>query len=44
VYGSCTPTWAVYTARAECITRIFFAKDTIYAETYSYKFITFKKN
>jgi len=32
----------VYTARAQCVTTIFFAKDTFYAETYSYKSITFK--
>jgi len=35
---------AVYTARAQCVTTIFFAKDTFYAETFSYKSITFKKS
>jgi len=29
--GPCT----VYTARAQCVTTIFFAKDTFYAETHS---------
>jgi len=32
----------VHTARAQCVTTIFFAKDTFYAEMYSYKYITFK--
>jgi len=44
VYVPCTGTRAVYTARAQCDTTIFFAKDTFYAETYSYKSITFKKS
>jgi len=35
---------AVYTVRAQFVTTIFFAKDTFYAETYSYKSITFKKS
>ena len=34
VYVPCTGTRAVYTARAQCVTTIFFAKDTFYAETY----------
>jgi len=42
VYVPCTGTRAVYTARAQCVTTIFFAKDTFYAETYSYKSSTFK--
>jgi len=37
-------TRAVYTARAQCVTAIFFAKDTFYAEAYSYKSITFRKS
>ena len=43
VYVPGTGTRAVYTARAQCVTTIFCAKDTFYAETYSYKSITFKK-
>jgi len=44
VYMTCTGTRAVYTACAQCVTTIFVAKDTFYAETYSYKSITFKKS
>ena len=44
VYVPCTGTRAVYTARAQYVTAIFFAKDTFYAETYSYKSITFRKS
>jgi len=44
VNGPCTGTRAVYVARAQCVTTIFFAKDTFYDETYSYKSITFKKS
>jgi len=46
VYVPCTGTRAVYTARAQCVTTIFFAKDTFYAETYSYSYksITFKNS
>jgi len=43
VYVPCTGTRAVYTARGQRVTTIFFAKDTFYAEAYSYKSITFKK-
>ena len=42
MYGPCTRTQSMYAARAQCITTIFFTKDTIYAETFSYKSITFK--
>jgi len=35
-YGPCTGTRAVYTARAQCVTTIFFAKDTFYAENETY--------
>jgi len=44
VYVPRTGTQVVYTARVQCVTTIFFAKDTVYAEMYSYKFITFKKS
>jgi len=44
VYVPCTGTRAVYTARAQCVTTIFFVKDTFYSEMYSYKSITFKKS
>jgi len=44
MYVPCTGTRAVYTALAQCVTTIVFAKDIFYAETYSYKSITFKKS
>ena len=39
MYVPCTGMRTLYTARAQCVTTIFFAKDTFYAETYSYKSI-----